>query len=221
MTEAPVADQAAIARIGAKIRARLSVDPSVYKLPVERAELFSVAGFVSPAECAHIIATIDRVARPSTVFAGQGYADQRTSYSGDVDRADSFVRMIERRICDLMGIDEGWGETFQGQRYEPGQEFQGHYDYFNTLAPYWPNKSRRGGQRCWTAMVYLNEIAAGGETEFPELGISIPPQQGLLLMWNNALADGAPNSDCLHAALPVVSGVKYVITKWFRTRRWG
>lgn len=220
MTEAPVADQAAIARIGAKVRARLAGDPSVYKLPVERAELFSVAGFVSPAECAHIIATIDRVARPSTVFAGEGYADQRTSYSGDVERSDSFVRMIERRICDLMGIDEAWGETFQGQRYEPGQEFQGHYDYFNTLAPYWPNESRRGGQRCWTAMVYLNAIAAGGETEFPTLGISIPPQQGLLLMWNNGLADGAPNPDCLHAATPVVSGVKYVITKWFRTRRW-
>ena len=167
MSEAPVADQAAIARTGAKVRARLAGDPSVYRLPVERAELFSVTGFVSPAECAHIVATIDRVARPSTVFAGEGYANQRTSYSGDVDRSDSFVRMIERRICDLMGIDERWGETFQGQRYEAGQEFQGHYDYFNTLAPYWPNESKRGGQRCWTAMVYLNEVEAGGETEFP------------------------------------------------------
>ncbi len=221
MSEAPVADKAAIARAGAKVRARLSTDPSVYRVPVERAEIFSVTGFVSPAECRHIMAMIDAVARPSTVFAGEGYAEQRSSYSGDVDAGDSFVRMIERRICDLMGLDQAWGETFQGQRYMPGQEFQGHYDYFNTLAPYWPNESRRGGQRCWTAMAYLNDVAEGGATDFPMLGISIPPQAGLLLMWNNALPDGSPNPDSMHAGTPVVSGVKYVITKWFRTRQWG
>jgi prolyl 4-hydroxylase len=221
MSEAPLADQAAIARIGAKVRARLSADPSVYRVPVERAELFTVADFVSPSECAHIIAMIDRVARPSTVFAGAGDPGQRTSYSGDADPADTFVRMIERRICDLMGMDENWGETFQGQRYQPGQEFQAHYDYFNTEAHYWPNEARRGGQRCWTAMLYLNEVEEGGATDFPMLGISIPPQAGLLLIWNNARPDGAPNPDSMHAGTPVISGVKYVITKWFRTRRWG
>lgn len=221
MSEAPVADKAAIARVGATVRARLAGDPSVHRIAVERAEIFAVSLFVTPPECAHIAGMIDKVARPSTVFAGDGYAHQRTSYSGDVDPKDSFVRMIERRICDLMGLNQAWGETFQGQRYQPGQEFQGHYDYFNTLADYWPHESRRGGQRCWTAMAYLNEVEAGGETEFPMLGISVPPQAGMLLLWNNALPDGSPNPDTLHAATPVVSGVKYVITKWFRTRQWG
>ena len=34
------------------------------------------------------------------------------------------------------------------------------------------------------------------------------------------MPDGQPNNYTQHAALPVVRGVKYVITKWFRTRPW-
>ena len=42
----------------------------------------------------------------------------------------------------------------------------------------------------------------------------------MLVLWNNALPDGTVNDDTLHAATPVERGVKYVITKWFRTRPW-
>ncbi len=220
MSRAPIADQAAIARVGAAVRARLSVDPAVHRIQVERAEIFAVQNFLSPGECEHIMAMIDAAARPSTTFAGYGEAGDRTSSSGDVDPSDSFVRMIERRICDTMGIKQSWGETFQGQRYEPGQEFKGHYDYFSTNTTYWPRESRMGGQRCWTAMVYLNDVEEGGSTDFTQLGLSVPPQAGMLLMWNNGLPDGRPNTFTFHAGTPVVRGVKYVITKWFRTRPW-
>ncbi|MGE3692891.1 MAG: prolyl hydroxylase family protein [Novosphingobium sp.] len=220
MSEAPIADQAAIARVGAAVRARLSADPAVYRMPAERVEMFAVQNFLSPAECEHIMGMIDKAARPSTTFAGYGEPGDRTSSSGDVDPGDSFVRMIERRICDLMGMKPSWGETFQGQRYEPGQLFKGHYDFFNTGTSYWPGEAAMGGQRCWTAMAYLNDVDQGGETDFAHLGLSVPPQAGMLLMWNNCLPDGRPNTDAFHAALPVERGVKYVITKWFRTRPW-
>jgi prolyl 4-hydroxylase len=154
------------------------------------------------------------------VFEGPAGASYRSSYSGDVDRSDSFVQMIERRISDLMGIDQSWGETFQGQRYAPGQEFQGHYDWFDTSAAYWQKETRVGGQRSWTAMAWLGEPDLGGETNFSRLGISFPAQAGMLLMWNNARPDGTVNPDLLHAGMPVERGVKYVITKWFRVRRW-
>ena len=221
MSEAPIADQAAIARVGAMVRARLATDPSVYRVPVEHAEIYAVQQFLSPGECDHIMQMIDKAARPSTMFAGYGGDGDRTSYSGDVDPGDSFVRMIERRICDLMGLKESWGETFQGQRYEPGQQFKGHFDYFNTDTEYWPRESKMGGQRCWTAMVYLNEVEEGGSTDFSQMGLSVPPQAGMLLMWNNMLPDGRPNTFTFHAGTAVVRGVKYVITKWFRTRPWG
>ena len=79
----------------------------------------------------------------------------RTSYSGDVDPDDPFIKMLERRIDDLMGIEHAHGEVIQGQRYEPGQQFRAHFDYFDTSAGYWPTEEGRGGQRTWTAMGYL------------------------------------------------------------------
>jgi len=70
----------------------------------------------------------------------------------------------------------------QGQRYAPGQEFQAHYDWFDTAAAYWPKEIERGGQRSWTAMAYLNDIPEGGATVFERIGVSVQPQAGALLV---------------------------------------
>ena len=218
---APLADQAALARLGDMVRTRILADPAAYRVPSERAEIWAFADFLSPAECERMIALIDTVAKPSSVFNAVYDAKYRTSYSGDVDRAEPFVRMIERRIDDLLGMEPEWGETVQGQRYLPGQEFREHCDWFWTLGDYWPDEVKRGGQRGWTAMAYLNDVEEGGSTDFTLIGLSIKPQRGALLVWNNAAPDGSPNWDTMHAALPVVRGVKYVITKWYRTRKWG
>ena len=213
-------DQPALASLGDRVRARLAADPAAWKVPVERAEVFAVADFLGPAECQRFIEMVDAVARPSQVFDHARDAQYRTSFSGDVDRNDPFVRMIERRIDDLLGIEPDFGEVIQGQRYAPGQYFHGHWDWFVTTEPYWPAQERGGGQRSWTAMIYLNDVATGGETSFPELGFNIPPQRGTLLTWNNMQPDGTPNRHTLHAATPPVDDTKYVITKWYRSRPW-
>ena len=219
-TDVHSTEKTALAKVGSLVRERLSADPSVYKVPVDNAEIFAVSDFLSEDECTDLAAMIDKVAIPSKVFDEAYQARYRTSYSGDVDPSDSFVRMIERRLCDLLGIDQSWGEAVQGQRYHAGQEFKEHCDWFDTNSEYWKLEINRGGQRSWTAMIYLNDVEAGGETTFPRLNVSIPPQRGALIVWNNALPDGSPNPDTLHAALPVNAGVKYVVTKWFRTRPW-
>ena len=220
MSAAPNPDKAALAHVGAMVRERIASDPSIYKVPVDKAEIFAIAEFLSEDECAHLIDLIDEVARPSEVFEEVHIENYRTSFSGDLDSSDSFVKMIERRLCDLLGVELIWGEDVQGQRYQAGQEYKQHCDWFDTRSKYWNTEVGRGGQRSWTAMVFLNDVEAGGATEFVRLGVSIPPQTGTLLVWNNALPDGSPNWDTMHAARPVERGVKYVITKWFRTRPW-
>ena len=220
MTNGPNPDRKALARVGKQVRERLAGDPGAYRVPVEEGEIFAVAGFLSPDECQRMIELIDAVARPSELFDDVHIDAYRTSWSGDVDGTDSVVRMIERRLCDLIGLDLAWSESVQGQRYEQGQEYREHCDWFDTNALYWQKEVPRGGQRSWTAMVYLNEVEAGGATEFRNLGINFDPQPGVLLLWNNATPAGDVNPAMLHAALPVERGVKHVITKWFRTRKW-
>jgi len=219
--EAPLVDQVRLVRIGERVRARLEADPGAYKVAVDRAEIWALGEFLSPAECDRFMALVDSVAKPSAVFDVATQAAFRTSYSGDVDRHDPFVRSIERRLDDLLGMDPDQGETVQGQRYLAGQEFRAHCDWFWTLADYWPQEAKRGGQRSWTAMIYLNDVEEGGQTDFVRIGVSVPPQRGALLVWNNATPAGEPNWDTMHAALPVIRGSKYVITKWYRARRWG
>jgi prolyl 4-hydroxylase len=38
-------------------------------------------------------------------------------------------------------------------------------------------------------------------------------------VWNNATVEGVPNEYTLHAGTPVIRGQKYVLTKWYRTRK--
>lgn len=212
-------DVLALRKVGETVRARLAADSGVYRIPVEGLEIFGVADFFSPAECKRLIAIVDSVARPSPTYKGTD-ATGRTSYTGDVDPFDPFILMLQRRIDDLMGIDPALGETIQGQRYEAGQEFRAHYDHFLPSQHFWDAEQKRGGQRSWTAMAYLNAVNDGGTTDFPRVNLSIPPQAGALLIWNNMKPDGTPNPDALHAGTPVVQGTKYVLTKWYRARQW-
>lgn len=217
----PPADVAALAKVGKAVRARLAADPMVWHAPTPNAEVAIVSDFLSADECARVMTMVDAVAEPSATYEANDDRSIRSSYSGDVDRYDPFVMMIERRIDDLMGIPSSWGETMQGQRYTPGQQFKAHYDWFATHIKYWKGEKEKGGQRSWTAMIYLNDVEEGGQTVFERIGLNATPKQGMLLMWNNANEDGTPNHHVLHAALPVVQGVKYVITKWYRSRPWG
>ncbi len=213
-------DRVALARTGERVRKRLAGDPAARRVPVEGVELYQVPGFLAGAECDRFIALVDAVAQPSKLYSTTYESGARTSYSGDVDPYDPFVGMITRRIDDLLGLDSRWGETVQGQRYLPGQEFKVHCDWFQPDSEPWIMESQRGGQRSWTAMIYLNEVEEGGATDFPYVHFSSPPQRGTLLTWNNATPEGEPNLMTMHAGTPVVRGTKYVITKWYRTRPW-
>ncbi|WP_068077069.1 prolyl hydroxylase family protein [Novosphingobium lentum] len=211
---------AELARVGHAVQARLGADPSAYRLPVDGLDIYAIGQFFTPAERERLIVTVDEVARPSPTYYGGSGDSGRTSFTGDVDPWDPFILMLERRIDDLLGIDPDFGETIQGQRYTPGQQFQEHYDHFNIKHKYWQDEQKRGGQRSWTAMAYLNDVEEGGSTDFPRVNLSVPPQAGALLVWNNMTPEGLPNDKALHAGRPVVRGVKYVLTKWYRARKW-
>ena len=207
------------ARIGREVVARLT-SAGVQNAAGRNLSLWYVEEFLSQPACDFLIAEIERGRQPSLLLSDDPEQSFRTSESGNLDRWNDEVRTIDRRICALMGLAERNGETLQGQRYAPGQYFRTHHDFFHTDQAYWPAQAESGGQRTWTAMIFLNQPGGGGETGFDAAGLMVPPKPGMLLMWDNMDATGAPNLYAAHEGREVTAGTKYIVTKWFREDHW-
>ena len=189
--------------------------PRAWRLDTPLAQVYDLPALLTAAECQALITAIDASLAPSTVTRGP--ADYRTSRTCHLRRAaPELVAPIDARLAALIGVEEAYSEPLQGQRYDPGQYFKAHTDWFAPGTEEYAAHTRPGGQRTWTVMVYLNAVEEGGQTRFERLGRDFQPLPGLGVAWNNLDASGAPNPATLHEALPVIRGRKYVITKWFR-----
>ncbi|MCW3836488.1 prolyl hydroxylase family protein [Sphingomonas canadensis] len=220
LPDLPGSDPAALAATGARVRARLESDSRAARVPAEGFDVFAIRDVLPPEERAALIALIDADARPSGVFRAGGDGGMRTSHTCRLPAAHPLVAAVDARLAALLGLDPACSETVQGQRYHPGQQFREHNDYFAAGQPYSEAVAAEGGQRSWTAMLFLNEPEAGGFTHFPAIPLAFRPRAGVLLAWDNLDRAGHPNPRSHHAGLPVEAGVKYVLTKWFRERTW-
>lgn len=216
----PYADPFKLAYLGRMVAERLDAMPGVERVAVDGADIFVVPGFLTRGDCRQLIKVIDACAIPSTLYRGTEREGFRTSWTHHFGLYDPLTLSLETYISDMLGIDNDYSEVMQGQRYQCGQQYKHHHDFFHVGQGYWQQEASRGGQRTFTAMIFLNEPAEGGETDFPKLGIALRPQMGTLCLWNNMARDGTPNMQTLHAGMPVRRGTKYVITKWYRQEPW-
>ncbi len=213
--------QQANSEFGGTVAARLGRTDGVQRVAGTGLDLHVRQNFLYPHECAALIAMTEARRRPSTLLAvGKDDRAYRTSESGDLDRGDPLVAAIDARIAGLLGLDVRHGETLQGQRYAVGQVFRAHQDWFVVGSHYWDAQRSQGGQRTWTAMIYLDEPVGGGETVFSRAGLTVTPHAAMLLAWDNMDATGEPNEQALHESVAVSAGVKTIVTKWFREGFW-
>jgi prolyl 4-hydroxylase len=172
-------------------------------------------GFMSKAECAYLIEAAEPMLQPSVVAdpaTGRMVAHPvRTSDAAmfGVHSEDLVVNALNRRIAALSGTRLDQGEPLQVLRYRPGAEYKPHLDAL-------PAESN---QRILTVLVYLSDDYQGGETHFPGTGLSFRGRSGDALLFRNAGADGRADPLALHAGLPVVSGTKYLASRWIRADR--
>jgi len=84
------------------------------------------------------------------------------------------------------------------KRYRPGlrEQFQLHFDSINHVA-----------NRYLVVLWYLNDVAVGGETRFPQLGISVSARAGRLLMF-------PPFWMYQHEGVAPQSGDKYILSTY-------
>ena len=112
-------------------------------------------------------------------------------------------------------------------RYNKGQEYKPHHDFFHPESAVYNDEIKRGGNRIATVLFYLNDDFDGGETIFPDSGVKIQPKLGRCIVWENMFQvqnfgelKQILNYDSLHAGLPVISGKKYIATKWIRENKY-
>ncbi len=101
-------------------------------------------------------------------------------------------------------------------RYEVGQQYKPHYDYFDPEQPGTPVILQRGGQRVATVVVYLNTPQRGGGTTFPDVKLEVAPVRGNAVFFSYDRPH--PSTRSLHGGAPVLEGEKWITTKWLRER---
>ncbi len=208
-------------RAGESSVERLLSCPGIQRVPSDKLDLFQLRGFLSLPHCAELVRLTEMDRRPSTLADAGNDRAFRTSETCDLNAEEPAVRELKAKLNELSGIDPAYGEPLQGQRYDVGQEFKPHCDYFNRGGRDWEKYCSVAGQRTWTFMIYLNKVERGGGTRFKSISKTFHPEPGKLLCWDNRRADGRENPNTIHHGMKVRKGRKYVITKWYREQAWG
>jgi predicted 2-oxoglutarate/Fe(II)-dependent dioxygenase YbiX len=187
------------------------------ELLTDRDDLFVVHDFLTPDECDHYV----------TLSESAGYGDAPiTTAAGFVMRKD--IRNNDRVMVDdprlaaeLWGrlgplvpapsaawVPSGLNERFRFYRYDPGQQFDWHFDGSYERSP--------AERSAFTFMVYLTGGVAGGATEFDLRSdgriLRVQPEAGKALVFTHVV---------LHRGAPVADGRKYVLRTDVMCRRAG
>lgn len=173
-----------------------------------------VDGLLSRDECAFLVQLAEPRMRRATIFHE---AEQRF-VEDPIRRSDKaafptvsewpFVRAINLRIAAATGTSAECGEPLQVLRYQEGQEYRAHVDAIPGM----------DNPRVQTALVWLNDDYCGGETCFSELGIIERGASGDLLIFANTCDEGSPDHRTRHSGAPVTKGIKYLASRWIRSR---
>ena len=191
--------------------------PKLRRFDSDKVDLYVYEDFLSKKECDKLNALIAHHLRPSTVSFDNGDRYFRTSQSSHLSHLKSPVAVgIDEKICKTLGIRPEYSEGIQAQRYDVGQQFKAHWDFFEPGTQEFMRFAGTRGNRTWTFMVYLNEGMEGGGTRFTELEHTFVPKTGTAVLWHNLNRDGTCNKATMHSGEPVISGHKVIITKWFR-----
>lgn len=171
-------------------------------------------GLFTPDECAHIVQLAQPFLIPSIVVdpaTGRQIPHPVRTSSGAVLgplQMDMVVEALNRRIAAVTGTRAEQGEPLTVLHYRPGQQYRLHHD----CLPGEPN------QRVTTLIAYLNDSYTGGGTRFAALDTAVQGRIGDAVHFANTGPDGGVDQRSRHAGMPVLTGEKWVCTRWIRAR---
>ncbi|XP_022157664.1 probable prolyl 4-hydroxylase 7 isoform X2 [Momordica charantia] len=210
----------------------ISIDPSRVTQLSSQPRAFVYKGFLSAEECEHLINLAKDKLEESLVaddVTGESVTSRERTSTGMflVKGQDKIVAGIESRIAAWTFLPVDNGEPMQVLRYENGQKYDPHFDFFQD-----PVNMAQGGHRIATVLMYLSNVEEGGETVFPnshvklsarekkelsdcaKLGYAVKPKMGDALLFFSLHANGTTDSSSYHGSCPVIKGEKWSATKW-------
>ncbi|KAK9992419.1 hypothetical protein SO802_027404 [Lithocarpus litseifolius] len=211
------------------------INPAKAKQVSWKPRAFVYEGFLTDLECDHLISLAKSELKRSAVADNESgkskLSEVRTSSGMFINKGkDPVVSGIEDKLATWTFLPKENGEDIQVLRYETGQKYDPHYDYFADKV-----NIARGGHRIATVLMYLTDVAKGGETVFPEAeeaprrkaseangdlsecakkGIAVKPRRGDALLFFSLHPTAIPDTNSLHAGCPVIEGEKWSATKW-------
>ncbi|KAF3624744.1 Prolyl 4-hydroxylase 2 [Capsicum annuum] len=211
------------------------INPSKVKQISWKPRAFVYEGFLTDEECNHLVSLAKKELKRSAVADNESgeskLSEVRTSSGMFISKAkDPIVTGIEEKIATWTFLPKENGEDIQVLRYEEGQKYEPHYDYFSDKV-----NIVRGGHRLATVLMYLSDVEKGGETVFPEAeessrrrsmaadnslsecarkGIAVKPRKGDALLFFSLHPNAIPDPMSLHGGCPVIEGEKWSATKW-------
>ncbi len=182
-------------------------------------------GLLSADECRLLIALARPVLQPSRAIdleTGKPIPLSLRTMSDvtfDPVAEDLSLRMVQQRMATAAGVEFFRAESLRVMRQEAGDEV------LPPVGDYLPPGSGHpgshvAGNRAHTICVYLNQPEAGGEIQFPAAGFNVKTQTARAVIFDNLQADGSPDLDSQHSALPVKRGEKWLATLWLREGRY-
>lgn len=207
-------------------------DPSRVMQISWRPRIFLYKGFLSDEECDHII-MLARSKMKRSLVADSNSGDSRKSNvrtsSGTFleKHQDEVIARIDQRIAKWTFLPEENAEALQVLRYQEGQKYEPHHDYFSD-----PKNQVRGGHRYATVLMYLSDVEKGGETVFPRAegassqfkddswsecaknGLAVKPKKGDAVLFFSLHINGTTDPASLHGSCPVIEGEKWSAPKW-------
>ncbi len=114
-------------------------------------------------------------------------------------------RAFQQAVAPAFGQQIAWMEVPQVLRYQAGGLYGPHADseHFNDNTGMWKKVLDRDA----SLLLYLNQDFTGGELSFAQFNYRYQPVSGELLFFPS-------HGHYAHQALPVTTGVRYVIVSW-------
>lgn len=206
------------------------VDPTKVAQLAWKPRAFLYQGFLSDEECEHLKYLAKTKLEKSMVADNESgksvLSEIRTSSGMFINKGhDEIVNRIEERIATWTFLPKENGEALQVLRYEHGEKYEPHFDFFHDK-----NNQALGGHRVATVLMYLSNVVRGGETIFPnspdprakddtwsecaKKGLAVQPQKGDALLFFSLNTEAVPDVMSLHGSCPVIEGEKWSATKW-------